>query len=259
MTSNMHDEKQPAFMRRQFEFAAHIRNPALNKKPEGIENRRMGIYRDLFYNNVEGFIASGFPVLREIFSDESWHSMVRDFYTRHRCKTPYFLEISQEFLDYLGNERDNPNDPAFINELAHYEWTELAMSAAEEEISDEGIDTRGDLIQGTPILSPLAWLLTYQFDVQHIGPDYQPEVPPQQATTLVVYRNRDDEVGFMEVNPVTAHLVQSLELNPGQTGMEILNKIAEELNHSDPGAVIKGGMQIMNQLREADILLGVRN
>jgi hypothetical protein len=73
-----------------------------------------------------------------------------------------------------------------------------------------------------------------------------------------VYRDRNDKIGFMEINPVTAHMIQSLQLNPDQTGEQLLTNIAQELNHSDPAVVIKGGNQIMNQLREADILLGVR-
>ena len=73
-----------------------------------------------------------------------------------------------------------------------------------------------------------------------------------------MYRDRNDEVGFMEINPVTAHLIQSLQLNPEQTGEEILKNIAKELNHPDPDVVIKGGSEIMEQLRKADILLGTR-
>jgi len=93
----------PAFKKHQYEFTAHIRDPKNNAIPDGIEDRRMGIYRELFYNNVESFIASGFPVIRKIYNDENWHAMVRDFFARHQSKTPYFLEISQEFIDYLKN------------------------------------------------------------------------------------------------------------------------------------------------------------
>ncbi len=258
MNSKAHKDKQPEFISKQLEFAAHIRNPDIHSKPDDVEDRRMGIYRELFYNNVEGFISSGFPVLRDLTDDKTWHAMVRDFFSRHHCKTPYFLEISEEFLDYLENERDNSNDPAFMQELAHYEWVELALTVAEQEIDETGIDPQGDFLQNIPVLSPLAWLLSYQFDVQHIGPDYQPTLPPEQITTLIVYRDRDDEIGFMEINPVTAHMIQSLQLDSEQTGGQLLKNIADELNHSDPSVVITGGLEIMEQLREADILLGVR-
>ena len=254
----MQTPDSPPFIRKQYEFTAHIRDPEAHAAPAEIEDRRMAIYRELFYNNVENFIATGFPILRSLYSDEQWHAMVRDFFSRHQCKTPYFLEISQEFLAYLEHERAAEQDPPFLRELAHYEWTELALSISEEEIPHVGVDPRGDMMAGIPVLSPLAWLLSYQFDVHRIGPEYQPDNPPAQITTLLVYRDRHDEIGFMEINPVTAHLIQKIQLHPGMTGTEILEQIAGELNHPNPDVVINGGKEILEQLRAADILLGAK-
>lgn len=249
----------PEFIRRQLEFTSHIRDPQTQPAPADVEDRRMAIYRDLFYNNIEDFIANGFPVLRKIYDDTHWHAMVRDFFIRHRCKTPLFLEISQEFLNYLQSEREpQPEDPPFLLELAHYEWVELAVSIAEEEIDLTGIDPNGDLLEHIPVLSPLAWPLSYQYDVHHLGPDYQPHTPPEQATHLVVYRERDDEVGFMEINAVSARLLVLLQENPEQTGRQVLTSIAQELNHPNADVVITGGLQLMEDLRAAGILLGTR-
>ena len=50
--------ERPEFIRKQFEFAAHIRDPENNPVPDNIEDRRMAIYRELFFNNVEDFMAS---------------------------------------------------------------------------------------------------------------------------------------------------------------------------------------------------------
>jgi hypothetical protein len=72
----------------------------------------------------------------------------------------------------------------------------------------------------------------------------------------VVYRDRNDETGFMEINAVTARLLQLISENSGHTGEQHLKKIAEELNHPDPDVVIKGGREIMEGLRNKDILLG---
>ena len=132
----MPDAAKPPFMQRQYEFAAHIRDPDNQPAPDDIEDRRMGIYRELFYNNVEGFLSSSFPVLRKLMDDASWHAMARDFYARHRCHSPLFLEIPREFLNYLQHERiDQADDLPFLWELAHYEWVELALSVAD---SDDG-------------------------------------------------------------------------------------------------------------------------
>lgn len=247
----------PAFQSRQFEFAAHIRNPNENPAPADMEDRRMAIYRELFYNNVENFISSGFPVLRTLYSDAVWHRMVRDFFATHRCATPLFMEISQEFLTYLQQERQSdPEDPPFLVELAHYEWVELALSIAEQEPEWEAIDPKGDLLAGRPAMSTLCWLLSYRYPVHRISTQFIPESPGEQPTYLMVYRDLRDRVGFMELNPVTARLVMSIEENPDKTGRQLLEIIAQEMEHPNPEAVIQGGRQTLTQLRGAHIVLG---
>ncbi|MGB5278841.1 MAG: putative DNA-binding domain-containing protein [Gammaproteobacteria bacterium] len=249
---------EPTFKKYQYDFTAHLRDPEHNPAPEGIEDRRIGIYRDLLYNNVEGFIANGFPVLRSIYSDENWHKMVRDFFARHQSTTPYFLEISQEFLDYLQSERETQaGDPQGLLELAHYEWVELALMVADEDTDLNGIDPNGDLLAGHPVLSPLAWPLAYQFPVHRMGPGYLPAAPPEQPSYLVVYRNRNDAVKFLEINPVTARLINLLQENPEITGELALEQIVHEMNHPRPELVIEGGLSALQELQRYGIVLGV--
>jgi len=240
----------------QLEFAAHIRNPELNARPKGIEDRRMGIYRELVFNNVEGFISGGFPILRKLYSDDDWRAMVRDFFIQHRCTSPYFLEISEEFLAYLQLERDLSKDPAFIVELAHYEWVELALDIAKESIPETGYNPTGDLLAGRPAISPVAWVLQYSWPVHKIGPSFQPTEPGAQPTFLIVYRRRDFMIKFMEVNAVTARLFTILSENPSFSGLKAIERIGAELQASDMAPIIEGGRQALEHLRSVDIVLG---
>jgi hypothetical protein len=248
---------ESGFKQHQYDFTAHLRDPEHNPAPEGIEDRRMGIYRDLLYNNVEGFIANGFPVLRSIYSDNDWHKMVRDFFAHHQSSSPYFLEISQEFLDYLQSEREpQPEDPQGLLELAHYEWVELALTVSDDDADLNGIDPNGDLLTGHPVLSPVAWPLAYQYPVHKMGPDYLPAAP-EQPTYLVVYRNRNDEVKFLEINPVTARLINLVQENPEITGELALDQIVHEMNHPRPELVFEGGLAALQELQRYGIVLGV--
>lgn len=249
--------KIPAFKQAQYEFTAHLRDPKKNPAPEGIEDRRIGIYRELLYNNVEGFLATGFPVIKSIYSEDHWHKMVRDFFSNHDSHTPYFLEISQEFLAYLNNERTpQPEDPAGLNELAHYEWIELALSIADIDIDMSNIEPDADLLQGHPVLSPLAWPLAYQFPVHRMCSDFLSSEAPEQMTCLVIYRNRNDEVKFMEINPVTARLLHLLQENETMTGQQAIELITEEMQHPNPDVVMQGGLTTLQELQGSGIILG---
>ncbi len=244
----------------QREFTAHIRDPASVPGPHGIEKRRMKIYNDLIYNNIEGFLSGGFPVTRSLYRIEDWHRLVRSFVRDCRCQTPYFLEISQEFIQFLMQQYTlSPVDPPFLLELVHYEWAELALDVAEEEVGGEVADAAVDPLQGVPILSPLVWSLSYQYPVHKIGPGFEPDVPPPDPTYLVVYRNRDDEVGFLESNAATARLLELLRDNEaGASGLVLLEQLAAEMNSSSVTSVVEFGANMLRQFLELDIVASVR-
>ncbi len=248
---------EPGFMQQQRAFAAHLRHPQLHPAPQGIEDRRMQIYRELFYNNIEGFIANGFPVLRELHDDVRWHAMVRDFFHRHACKTPYFVRITEEFLQYLQEEREpDAQDFPFMTELAHYEWVEIALDVAEADLDEIPVDADGDLLAGKPLVSPLAWPLSYQYAVQRIGPEYIPTEPEELPVWLVAWRNRADEVKFMESNAVTVRMLQLLNDPASVSGRQVLEQIASEMQHPNPQVVIERGLETLVDLRAKHVLLG---
>lgn len=252
--------ERPGFQQLQFAFAAHIRDPAQQPRPDDVEDRRMAIYRELFYNNIEGFVASGFPVLRAITPDERWHRMVRAFFAGHRCSTPYFMGIAQEFLHWLQQRDDAPaDDPPFLLELAHYEWVELALQTSDADEPVAGLDRNGDPYTGRPVISPLAWHLAYAYPVQRIGPDYQPQAPDEQPTYLVVHRDRRDEVHFLQINAVTFTLLELLQQNPEWTGQDAVRRIAADLQHPQPDAVMTHGRALLSDLRERNVIIGTRN
>jgi hypothetical protein len=250
---------QPELLKKQlYEFAAHIRDPENIPAPAQIEDRRMGIYRDLFFNNIQGFLGNTFPVLKSLYDEDQWVELVRSFYALHRCQSPYFLEISREFLDYLQSEhRMRQIDPPFLFELAHYEWIELALSISQEEPDLQQVDIESSLLNGHPVMSPLALLLTYAWPVHKIKPEFQPEQPAEQPVCIIVYRDSDDEVQFTEINLVTAKLLQQLELNKDASSADVLNEIAAELGHENTQAILTSGLEILQGLKQKGIILGI--
>lgn len=246
----------PDFRDTQLSFAAHIRNPQTNPRPADVEPRRMKIYLELFYNNIEGFLASGFPIAKKVLGDLRWHALVREFVHLHPSESPYFLEISQEFLTFLSaRPADADLLPEFLLELAHYEWVELALGVSELEIPGSGFDPEAELTDGPLLLSPLIWGLAYRWPVHQIGPGQIPDHPPAEPTHLIVYRRRNDTIAFMEVNAVTLKLLNLLE--GGESTETALAQIAAELPEVDSKVVYEQGIATLKRLRDAEIVLGV--
>jgi len=241
------------FKAKQLEFAAHIRDPENNPAPGDVQKPRMDMYRELFFNNIESFLADNFPVLKKILEGQSWQALAQDFFSRHVCTTPYFSEIAEEFLDYLENERDNPDDYPFMLELAHYEWVEMALSIAKDEL-DAGDQNTENLQHKTIRLSPLAWPLAYQYPVQRIAPGFLPVTAPEQPTYLIVYRDYQYNVNFIEITPVTYCLLQLIQENERILTEACLQRMAIELPQSDPEMIIAGGLQILTELAEKSVI-----
>lgn len=243
--------------KKQFEFAAYIRDPQNNPRPPEIEDRRMAIYRELFFNNIEDFMASSYPVLKEILGDERWQELLQNYFAEHRAETPLFPQLPAEFLKYLNDvRRPQAGDPPFMLELAHYEWMELAALQSNADIDWAHIDKEGDLRSGHPVISPLAWILGYQYPVHQIDIDFQPDEPGEQPTNIIVYRDLNDKVGFIEINPMTSTLLNRLQQDIELTSEKLLQDLANEMQHPDPAVVINGGMGILNNLKALDIVLG---
>lgn len=237
----------------QKQLSDHVRDPQRHPGPADVEQRRLDIYRDLFFNTVEGFLCTAFPVLRKLHSDDDWRELVRDFMRHHRCASPYFVQLAEEFLQFLSETRQpGDSDPPFLAELAHYEWVELALDISTDVLPVQTSGAQGAL-PDTLRLSPLAWSLAYRYPVHRIGLEFQPVEPDATPCFLLVYRNRQDAVGFLEINAATARLLALLEHNAGDVSASIA-QLAEELGMDHP-AVAGFARELIGQMCGLDILV----
>ena len=238
----------------QFALARHLRDPHAHPAPPGIEERRLAIYRDLFFKNIEGLLSGNFPVIRKTLGDEAWRGLVRAFYATHRSHTPLFPEIAREFIRYLES-RDDDTLPPWLRELAHYEWVELALQIADDSVPMHAAD--GDLLTGIPVVSPFAWALAYQWPVHRIGPDFLPDAPPAEPTLLLVRRDAEHQVRFAAISPLVYRLVELLG-EGSRTGTDALRQLAQEAGVDDVSAFVDQGAAMLARMRDEGTLLGTR-
>ena len=250
----------PDFREMQLEFTAHIRNPSINAKPEGLETRRMKIYLELLYNNVEKFLSNTFPVTRSTFADERWEALVRDYLHRHKATSPYFLEIPQEFMEFLSSTRvgeaahpDAVNDPEWLLEMCHYEWVELALDVADLELPWEAVDPDGDFLGSRWVISPLLWSLGYEWPVHTIGPSTVATLE-KKPTFLIVFRDAKDKVRFLESDAPTSRFLALL--GEDRTLREVIDQMVVEMPQLKAAEVETKMLATLKKLRGTDVVLG---
>lgn len=236
-------------------FAAHLRDPERQPPPVDVEDRRMAIYRRLFYNNIQGFLAQAFPVLRTLLSDQRWHALVRRFYAEHRCRRPQFYQLAEEFLEFL-QAIDGEGLPPFALELAHYEWIELVLAIDPvQPVAHVAIAHWHDELR--LVLNPWLRLLSYRWPVHKIAPDYQPAEPPSEPSHLLVFRKPDEAVGFRAINALSARLLALLQQDPAASLHAVLHQLAEEAGLPQ-AALQPHALQTLQALQRDGVILGAQ-
>jgi uncharacterized protein len=242
------------FQQVQQAFIAHIKDPQHQPLPSGVEPRRMAVYNELFFNNVQGFVSSAFPVLHSLYSPADWQVLVRQFYRHYQCTSPYFVHIAEHFLHYLQQEyQPCGQDPVFMLELAHYEWAELYL-ATKQQTADEVLLSAEAVTKGKLALTELAMLLAYPFTVHQISRDYQPQAAGDVQCYLL-YRNRDDDVKFVLINQVTAALLHTLQHNPGLTLAELLQQLQPLLPQFSFDQLQQGAIAVLQDFAAKGVLV----
>lgn len=236
------------FQRYQIAFTAHIRNPSANKKPAKVKDVRMAIYREIVFNNLFGAVSACFPVCKNILGTRAWRKLVRDFFANYQAKTPIFREIPQQFLQFINTKTDLP---IYFQGLAHYEWVELAVAAQQAEAKK--LSKKTDCLNEKPILAPVHMLLEYDFAVHKISKNHLPKAP--EKTYLMVFRNAENMVKFIELNPITFQLLKLIHEN-GLTGRQALARLAEALNYNNINALTEFGVDILADLASQQAIVG---
>lgn len=240
------------YQKTQQQLTNYLRNPQNNAPPAGISKRRLAIYEELFFNNIEGFIAGGFPVFKSLCSDSQWQHLIRQFLDNHVCQTPYFLKICEEFLLFIQQKPEFFTPWPYAFELCHYEWLELAIEASDAKVPE--YDPEGDFLSQPVQLSPWLEVGVYQWPVHEIGPDFLPSAPSPVPNCLLVYRNRQMQVAFLQSNPATLQLLAIL--NEQQLALpEALEQLAPALGQ-EVAAIENFAKQTLSEFQQLGIVLG---
>ncbi|MFN2309746.1 MAG: DUF2063 domain-containing protein [Gammaproteobacteria bacterium] len=239
-------------------FAARIRDPRGRPRPPGVPAPRMRVYEQLLFNNLDGFLLACFPITRRLLGARAWRRLLRRFFSEHRCASPLFRDIPEAFLDWLQAVAPEvfPERP-YLYEFMHYEWLELAVATDPAEVVTASAGRDDDLLRGVPVLNPTARLALYRFPVHRIGPRFKPTAADDARHCYLVYRDPDDEVRFVVLTPVTAHLLALLQAQD-LTGQAALKRVAEDLGHAEPEALVAMGHTLLQDLRLSGALTDVR-
>ncbi|MDI1231876.1 MAG: putative DNA-binding domain-containing protein [Methylobacter sp.] len=243
-----------AFQTVQRQFLAYLRSPEQRLLPTGFAHQGAAIYVDLLYNKFNDSLTTCFPVTHAILGEMAWQRLLKDFIAEHRCLSPYYRQIPDEFVLYLQDERQLKDDPLFLTELAHFEWIELVLSIAEAEPVVAQALSDAQLMDAVPVFAPVMRLLHYVWPVQQINLAYQPDELPPVATHILGFRDTADQVQFIALNPATASLI--LHLQNRYTAKQALQELGKGMTPSELSNLMLFGKGILADLYSQGVIIG---
>jgi hypothetical protein len=254
----------------QQQFVSWLRQPEQHSMPDGIEARRMAVYRRLVRNTIYSFLSAGFPVLKKLLKSSQWTQLVDDFVASHAAKSPYFSDMGREFVDFLALYCSDANPrcnelPVYTYELASYERMEVDAQFAM-------LDERYQQVaaeQAVNVVAHHRWWLNdsvqlaqFHYPVAWLGVDQQGEpLPVPQVNSsgylLMVYRPPwQSSTQFLQLEPLTALVISSLQQHAEPQSLAALQgQLKQLLPHWDSTLVDDGVAQLCINFIQQGVLL----
>lgn len=245
----MSGEPPEALAKFQHNYSSYLRAPHKQSLPTGVPERRSRVYESLLFNNICGFIDKCFPVARGLAGTDKWLQLSQLFYECWHCQTPVFSQIPKEFARFVAAGTFDIDMHQWLPELLHYEWLELEVDLDQNEVN------RVHLLSGTDdavMINPTLRVHQYQWPVHKISPSFLPTEP--EPVILCVYRTSELDVRFMEINAVTAALLELVQQQT-QSPTTALTSLAARLPHLPPQQIHRFGSELIEQLIQADVLI----
>ncbi len=177
------------------------------------EYGRLSIYRDLIYNMTTNFFGDVFPLSYKFLKSE-WRSLVKEYYSKYTPDDPILVYMAYNFPLFI---QEKGVGPAYLAELALYEWCELEVSICKPEEKEQGINPAHLVIDFEYPVTDIA------IEIEKDNLSYEPEQKKQQ---ILFYRDPETLlVKTFVLAPTTAIAIEMLD-NGASLG-EIALKVKE--------------------------------
>lgn len=206
----------------------------------GARFENLAVYQHLVFSNIDGLLTGNFPIIHQLLGDKRWHNLVENFIQSHQSATPYFSQIAQEFVTFLS-QHPLEELPRFLAELADYEYAETRVFIAQENESDN--NTPHAICENSFItLKSSVLLKKYDYTVQLISDESIDISSITKPTFILLSRDNDNKVRFLECNTLTFSLLELLRINDASSLSEVVEVLFDSIRMHLP-SLTKGELE----------------
>ena len=240
------------FRQFQFALARHLRDPLSAPAPVGVNVAEASGCTHEMVLHLRDVLAPAFPLTHALLGEEIWEHTVRLFLKNAPSHTPWVSTTQRAFMEYVCENPEVQNLPAWLQDLAHFEWLQNAVSTTPVHWPE--FDAQADVMHHAVVINPTHVEASYEWPVHSIDADCK--LDDMQSTHVSMLRDLNDELQVYESSVFRGQLLDLLR--NGQTGEDAFKVLAGWLSHPEPEAFVREGAEVMAQLRREGVILGTR-
>jgi uncharacterized protein len=240
------------FRQYQFALARHLRDPLSVPAPEGVDEKAAAACTQEMVKHLRDVLEPAFPITQALLGEDIWEHAVRLFLKDAPNHRPWASTTQRAFVDHVCESPDMQSLPAWLQDLAHFEWLQNAVNTAP--VQWPAFDAAADVMQNAVVLNPTHVEAAYEWPVHSIDTDHKPD--DMQSTHVSMLRDMNDELHVLESSVFRGQLLDLLR--EGQTGAQAFRVLALWLSHPEPEAFVREGAEVMAQLQREGVVLGTR-
>lgn len=224
----------------------------------GTRQDRLHNYRRLIYTIYWEALADAYPIAKSILKEEDWNSLVDDFISNNSCQEPQLFRMPLALIDFVAknNYSEKLNLPYLID-LLRFEWVEIEVHAMKD-VPEELFNITGDLSSGKCVINPYLRIVKLEYPIHKLKTD---DITLLKGSYfLLVYRQDNGTVQYLELNAFTANLIEQLCQNSLEmTLQEIIDVIFLNVSPELKQTIYKEMEKFCTSLHELGVILGTKN
>ncbi|MFY0575210.1 DNA-binding domain-containing protein [Cystobacter fuscus] len=95
---------------------------------------RVALYGRFVRHHVADGVGKLFPLVRRCVGEAAWEELVRGYFATGPARHYELNRLGAHFPDFLSDKAPERGLPAWVPELARFEWTDFAVYASEERV-----------------------------------------------------------------------------------------------------------------------------
>ena len=176
----------------------------------GITPGRIHHYHRLISNVVHDTLRTAYPITVSALGDESWQSLVEDFFSAGDPQTPQVWKLPFEFYQYhAGRESGNRMDLPFLDDLLYFEWMEIEIHTMADRPYPEFV-SKGDLFKDTLAFNPEYEIVQLEYPI-HTHPVSEALQMKGDHFALLYRLPESGHVQFLGLSALNVYIITRLQ------------------------------------------------